>query len=73
MKLSKSIIWKMTNIVNDILFKISSKNIDIINLENDDQKSNSESFASAKKTSKSKNSKNMKSNNDMFSFLFFVW
>jgi hypothetical protein len=71
MKLSKSIVQKMTSIVNDILFKISSKNIDIINLEDDDQKSYSKSFVSAKKISKFKNSKNIKSNNDMFSFFFF--
>ncbi len=73
MRLSKSIVQKMTNIVNDILFKISSKNIDIINLENDDQKSNSESSASAKKTSKFKNAKNIENNNDMFSFSFFFF
>ncbi len=72
-RLSKSIVQKITSIVNDILLKISSKNIDIINLENDDQNSNSESSASAKKTSKFNNSKNIKSNNDMFSFFFFFF
>jgi hypothetical protein len=72
-RLSKSIVQKMTSIVNDILFKISSKNIDIINLENDDQNSNSKSSASAKKISKFNNSKNIKSNNDMFSFFFFFF
>jgi hypothetical protein len=47
--MSKLIAQKMTNIVNDILFKISSKNIDIINLEDYDSKLNSESSVLSKK------------------------